>query len=58
MLRSEKVNPLYFRIRWGLSVTPTNCLLYDNSLVIPLKLKRLVLDTIHHKHPGQVGMPA
>ena len=31
----KKVNPLYFRIRRDLSVTETNCLLYDNRLVIP-----------------------
>ena len=49
----KKVNPLYYRIRRDLSVTPTNCLLYDNRLVIPSRLKQLVLDTIHHKHPGQ-----
>ena len=58
MERIEKVNSLYFRIRRDLSVTPTNCLLYDNHLVIPVNLKQLVLDTIHHKHPGQVGMLA
>ena len=49
----KKVNPLYYRIRSDLSVTPLNCLLYDNRLVIPFCLKQLVLDTIHHKHPGQ-----
>ena len=27
-------------------------------MVIPQNLKQLVLDTIHHKHPGQVGMLA
>ena len=54
----KKVNPLYYRIRRDLSVTPTNCLLYDNRLVIPSRLKQLVLDTIHHKHPGQAGMLA
>ena len=54
----KKVNPLYFRIRRDLSVTETNCLLYDNRLLIPQKLKHLVIDTIHHKHPGQVGMLA
>ena len=54
----KKVNPFYFRIRRDLSVTPTNCLLYDNRIVIPSRLKQLVLDTIHHKHPGQAGMLA
>ena len=54
----KKVNPLYYRIRRDLSVTPTNCLLYDNRLIIPTRLKQLVLDTIHHNHPGQAGMLA
>ena len=54
----KKINPLYFRIRRDLSVTHTNSLLYDNRLVIPSKTKQLVLDTIHHKHSGQVGMLA
>ena len=54
----KKVNPLYYRIRRDLSVTPTNCLLYDNRLVIPSRLKQLVLDTIHLNHPGQAGMLA
>ena len=52
----KKLNPLYYRIRRDLSVTPTNCLLYDNRLVILSRLKQLVLDTIHHNHPGQAGM--
>ena len=38
----KKINPLYFRIRRDLSVTDTKCLLYDNRLVIPQKLKQLV----------------
>ena len=54
----KKVNQLYYRIRRDLSVTPTNCLLYDNRLLIPTRLKQLVLDTIHHNHPGQAGMLA
>ena len=37
---------------------PSNCLVYDNRLVIPNKLKLLVLDAIHRKHPGQAGMLA
>ena len=54
----KKVNPLYFRNRRDLSVTPTNFLLHDNRSVIRVKLKQLVLDTIHHKHREQVGMLA
>ena len=54
----KKVNPLYYKILRDLSVTPTNCLIYDNRMVIPIKLKHLVLDAIHPKHPGQLGMLA
>ena len=54
----KKVNPLYYKIRRDLSVNPTNCLIYDNRMVIPNKLKHLVLDAIHQKHPGQVGIMA
>ena len=54
----KKVNPLFYKIRRDLSVTPTNCLIYDNRMVIPKSLKQLVLDAIHHKHPEQVGMLA
>ena len=35
----KKVNPLYYGIRGDRSVTPTNCLLYGNRLVIPSCLK-------------------
>ena len=54
----KKINPLYYPIRRDLSVTPSNYLLNDNRLVIPFRLKQIVLDTIHHKHPGQAGMLA
>ena len=52
----KKVNPIYYRIRRDLFVSPSNCLLYDNRLVIPNKLKFMVMDAIHRKHPGQAGM--
>ena len=51
----KKVNRLYYKIHRDLSITPTNCLIYDNRMVIHRKLKHLVLDAIHYKHPGQVG---
>ena len=51
-------NPIYYRIRRDLSVSPSGCLIYDNKLVIPNKLKGMVLETIHNKHPGQAGMLA
>ena len=54
----KKVNPLYYKISRDLAVIPTNCLIYENSMIISNKLKHLVLDAIHHKHPGQVGMLA
>ena len=52
------VNPLCYKIRRDLSVTPDNCLVYDHRMVIPNKLKEIVLDAIHNKHPGQVDMLA
>ena len=39
-------------------MSPSNCLVYDNRLVIPNKLELLVLDAIHRKHSGQAGMLA
>ena len=54
----KAINPIYYRIRRDLSVSPTGCLIYDNKLVIPNKLKGLVLETIHNKHPGHAGMLA
>ena len=49
---------IFYKIRRELSVTQTGCLLFDNRLVISSKLRRLVLQTIHSKHPGQAGMLA
>ena len=43
----KAINPIYYRIRRDLSVSPTGCLIYDNKLVIPNKLKGMVLETIH-----------
>ena len=54
----KKVNPIFHKIYRDLSVTPTGCLLYDNRLFIPAKLRPMVLQTIHSKHPGQAGMLA
>ena len=52
------INPTYYRIRRDLSVSPSGCLIYDNKLFIPNKLKGILLKTIHNKHPGQAGMLA
>ena len=57
-LTLNKVNPIFHKYHRYLSVTPTGCLLYDNRLVIPAKLRPMVLQTIHSKHPGQAGMLA
>ena len=57
-LTLKKANPLFHKIYRDLSVTPSGCLLYDNGLVIPAKLRQWVLQTIHSKHPGQAGMLA
>ena len=54
----KQSNPIYYKIRRDLSVTPTGCLLFDNRLVIPNKLRPLVIQTIHCKHRGQAGMLA
>ena len=54
----KKANPIFHKIYRDLSVTPSGCLLYDNRIVIPAKLRLMVLQTIHSKHPGQAGMLA
>ena len=51
----KAINPIYYRIRRDLSVSPSGCLIYDNKLVIPNKLKGMVLEKLHNKHPGQAG---
>ena len=57
-LTLKKVNPIFHKIHSDLSVTPTGCLLYDSRLVIPAKLRPMVLQTIRSKHPGRAGMLA
>ena len=57
-LKLKKANPVFHKIYLDLYVTPSGCLLYDNRLVIPAKLRPMVLQTIHSKHPGQAGMLA
>ena len=57
-LSLKKTNPIFDKIRQDLSVTPTGCLSFDNRLVITSKLRPLVLQLIHSKHPGQAGMLA
>ena len=54
----KKVNSIFYKIYRDLSVTTSGCLLYDKKLVIPAKLRPMVLQTIHSKHPGQAGMLA
>ena len=54
----KAINPLYYRIRRDLSVSPNGCLIYDNKFVIPIKKKRVVLETIHNQQPGHAGMLA
>ena len=57
-LSLKKANLFYYKTRRVSSVTPTGCLLFDNRLVIPSKLRPLVLQTVHSKHPKQAGMLA
>ena len=52
----KAINPTYYRIRRDLSFSPSGCLIYDNKLVIPNKLKGMVLEIIRNKHPGQAGI--
>ena len=54
-LSPKKADSLFYNIRRDLSVTPTGCLLFDNKWAIPSKLRSIVLQTIHSKHPGQAG---
>ena len=54
----KKVNPIFHKIYRDLSVKPTCCPLYDNRLIIPTKLRPMVLQTIHSKHPVQAGIVA
>ena len=54
----KKVNTIFHKIYRDLSVIQTSCLLYDNRLVIPTKLRPMVLQIIHSKHPSQAGMLA
>ena len=55
-LSLKKSNPIFNKIRQDLSVTPIGCLLFDNRLVFPSKLRPLVLQTTRSKHPGQARM--
>ena len=55
-LSLKQANRIFHKFRCDLSVRPTGYLLFDNRLVIPTKLRPLVLQTIHSKHPGQAGM--
>ena len=57
-LSLKKANPIFYKIRRDLSVTPTGYLLFDNRMVLPSKLRPLVLQTIYSNHPGQAGMLA
>ena len=57
-LTLKRINPIYLKIHRDLSVTPTGCLLYENRLVIPAKLRPMVRQNIHSKHPGQAGILA
>ena len=57
-LTLKKENPIFQKNCRDIMVTPTASLLYDNRLVIPAKLRPMVLQTIHSKRPGQAGMLA
>ena len=52
----KTVSPYFYSLKRDLSVTPSGCILYDNRLMIPILLKQLVIDSLHQRHPGQLGM--
>ena len=51
----------YFSRYWRslkrhLGTTQSGCILYDGKLFIPSELRKLIMNSIHRKHPGQTGM--
>ena len=56
--RLKKINPIFHKIYRDLSFIPTACLLHENRLAIPTKLRPMIIQTIHSKHPGQAGLLA
>ena len=53
---SLKTNKYFYSLRKDLAETESGCIQYDNKLLIPRRLKQLVIDAIHQTHPGQAGM--
>ena len=52
----KTVSPYLHSLKHDLSVTPSGCILYDNQVMTPKLLKRLVIDSLNQTHPGQLGM--
>ena len=52
----KTVSPKFQSLKLDLSITPSECILYDNRLRIPKLLKRPVIDSLRQTHPGQLGM--
>ena len=45
----------YFNLRNVLSVATSGFLIYDDKLIIPCQLQKLVINAVHRPHPGQLG---
>ena len=52
----KNVSPYFYSFKQDLAVTPSGCILYDNRLMIPKALKKLVIDFLHQTHPGQLEL--
>ena len=54
----KSINSKFYKNRWDLSATPTDCLSFDNKMVIPRSLEQFVINAVNHKHPGRAAMLA
>ena len=43
-------------LKRNLGTTQSGCILYDGKLFIPTQLRKLIMNSVHRKHPGQSGM--
>ena len=49
-------NRYWHSLKRDLSKKPSGCILYDVKLFIPIRLRKLIMNSIHRNHPGQSGM--
>ena len=52
------INAIFYEIRRDSSINPTDCIIYDNKMAIPIYLEQVDIDTVHHKHTGPAEMLA